>query len=293
MLMASNVGWNKNFPSGTSSVALGDEEFRSIKSFMQAWWEEEHYATDGSENSAGEHKVGSARGYVGLASQLSNPRKGALFFATDEQKIYVAESDTTWRSYTRWVENEPAARIELVASSANSVVLSAKTSNDTQAEWQVKASGEMAWGPGNGAQDTNLYRQGPGVLATDGEFWASKASVTTLSVGSEASVGQLTVGGGVALGKILSYVTTAQLPVPIAVAPRAVISTLVNLPGSNLTYGDFIVVGYSSLNFSFSANIHESEADKAMVHIENTSESTLTISVEPILWFLVIKPASF
>jgi hypothetical protein len=92
--MASNVSWDPTVPSGTSSIAQGDDDIRSFKSFMEAAWEDEHYFTDGSTTSAGEHKVGSARAYQAASSAMSNPRVGAIFHSTTDNNLYVASGST-------------------------------------------------------------------------------------------------------------------------------------------------------------------------------------------------------
>ena len=95
--MASNSGWSKSVPSGSSSVAQGDDDIRSFKSFMQAAWEQEHYFTDGSTNSAGVLKAGAARVWQGATSILSNPtgdNSGRLIHATNN-KLYIANASTS------------------------------------------------------------------------------------------------------------------------------------------------------------------------------------------------------
>lgn len=98
--MASNSGWTLGLPSGQSKVSNTDEEFRSIKSYVEKWVEQEHYATGGSATSAGVHRVGSARIYSGPTSQLSNPTGDGgnrLFFTTDTERLYVAQaSSSSW-----------------------------------------------------------------------------------------------------------------------------------------------------------------------------------------------------
>lgn len=97
--MASNSGWDKATPLGSDAVSAGDDQIRSMKSHMQAWWEEAHYGTDGSAGSAGVHKLGSARGYVfASASQLSNPtgdNGGKIGFVGNQ--VWIADaSNSTW-----------------------------------------------------------------------------------------------------------------------------------------------------------------------------------------------------
>lgn len=105
--MASNSGWTTGLPSGTSRVSEGDDAIRSFKSHMEAWWEDEHYATDGSAGSAGVHKIGSARVFVGTTSQLSNPtgdNSGRLFHTTDTGGLYVANASTSsWTLLTNGI----------------------------------------------------------------------------------------------------------------------------------------------------------------------------------------------
>ena len=92
--MASNSGFDITVPSNTSSAALGDDEFRSVKSFMKEWFEQEHYATDGRSNSAGVHKLGSGRAFQQAGAPTAvNP--GQMWHDTDDDTFYVAEAAGT------------------------------------------------------------------------------------------------------------------------------------------------------------------------------------------------------
>lgn len=96
--MASNSGWTTELPSGQSKVSNTDEEFRSLKSYVEEWIETEHYATGGSTTSAGVHRLGSARAFVGTASQLSNPtgdNSGRIFWVTDTSELRVGNASTS------------------------------------------------------------------------------------------------------------------------------------------------------------------------------------------------------
>lgn len=96
--MASNSGWTTGHPSGTSKISDVDNALRSFKSHMEAWWEQEHYATDGSTNSAGIAKHGAGRAFVGTASQLSNPtadNDGRFFHVTDTAELRVGNVSTS------------------------------------------------------------------------------------------------------------------------------------------------------------------------------------------------------
>lgn len=95
--MASNSGWTTGLPSGNSLVANTDEEFRSLKSFQEAWWEQEHYATSGSATSAGVHKQGSARAFVQAAAPSSEVVRpaGQLWVDTDDDGLYY-HNGSSW-----------------------------------------------------------------------------------------------------------------------------------------------------------------------------------------------------
>lgn len=93
--MASNAGWNKSIPSGLSPIAQGDDEIRSFKSFMQAWWEQEHYGTDGSASSAGVHKEGSARASSSTTPPTVAAPKGQLWHDPSTDEFFVHDG-TSW-----------------------------------------------------------------------------------------------------------------------------------------------------------------------------------------------------
>ena len=99
--MANFDGFDLTVPSNTSSAALGDDEFRSVKSYLQNWFEQEHYATDGSSASAGVHKAGSARIYTQSAAPTA-VNIGELWHDPDDDGLYVAEAAGTgnWQVVT-------------------------------------------------------------------------------------------------------------------------------------------------------------------------------------------------
>ena len=57
---------------------------------------------------------------------------------------------------------------------ANKVAFAAWVGSDANDRFEALASGQLQWGPGNAAPDTNLYRMAAGALMTDGEFYVAK-----------------------------------------------------------------------------------------------------------------------
>lgn len=223
--MASNSGWDKTVPSGTSLINVGDDDIRSFKSSMEAWWEEEHYATDGSANSAGEHKLGAARAYVGDNSQLSNPVTGRVFLNTDDNAIWGALSTATWTrvassvhldSIQTWTEQQ-----NFQGNSTTSRVITAIVDGDTNSRYFVRADGVLNWGSGSAGLDTNLYREGANHLKTDDKL----------------EVNSLVVGGGATLTGFLSGTTTWD---PAAIPADGQVNTVVDVTGA--ASGDVVIV---------------------------------------------------
>lgn len=93
--MASNSGWSKGLPSGTSNIALGDNDIRSNQSVVQAAFEDEHYFTDGSTASAGVHKAGSARAWYQAAAPTAVLPTGQLWVDSDDGVARVASAAGT------------------------------------------------------------------------------------------------------------------------------------------------------------------------------------------------------
>jgi hypothetical protein len=94
--MASTTSWDETVPSGTSSIAQGDDDIRSLKSFMRSWISQEHYTTDGSTTSAGEHKLGSARAFSLPLSQISGVanRRGQISHDTTNNYLWVGSGSS-------------------------------------------------------------------------------------------------------------------------------------------------------------------------------------------------------
>lgn len=99
-IMANFGTWNKNMPSGSSSIQHGDDLLRSDKSVLEATLNTEHYFSGDtlSAASAGVHRLGSARVFVGSSSAVSGVgHEGRLMYATDTQDLHylgVGAGDT-------------------------------------------------------------------------------------------------------------------------------------------------------------------------------------------------------
>jgi hypothetical protein len=110
LLMASYSGWNKDQPSGASLLRDADDMLRSDKSILQATLQQEHYFTDGSANSAGEHKLGSARIYSGASSAVSSSgQSGRLMWDETNSQLVALHAATSTRLPSLAVENTWAA----------------------------------------------------------------------------------------------------------------------------------------------------------------------------------------
>lgn len=75
------ITWNETVPSGTSNVGLGASDLTGIKVSVRSALDSEHIFPTSS-GSAGAHRLGSARVFVGTASQISS-------VDTDGRLMYV------------------------------------------------------------------------------------------------------------------------------------------------------------------------------------------------------------
>lgn len=80
---------------------------------------------------------------------------------------------------------------------ATTVAAAAIVSGDAFDRWRLRADGQMDWGPGNGARDTNLYRSGVATLATDGSLsLAAAGGGLKVKEGTNATLGTATLAAG-------------------------------------------------------------------------------------------------
>jgi len=108
--------WSSVVPSGDSQLRLGDDTLRSHWSTLEATLEEEHYFTDASGISTGQHKPGSMRPHVGTVSQVSTANdSGRLMFDSDTSRLWYVGSEDTFplsAGNGRVVEGYPSVRTD-------------------------------------------------------------------------------------------------------------------------------------------------------------------------------------
>lgn len=76
--------------------------------------------------------------------------------------------------------------VTLTGTAVSDTIVAGLVANDLFDRVRIRADGRLDWGPGNGARDTNLYRNAPGSLTTDGYF----------VMGAGQANGNFTVFGG-------------------------------------------------------------------------------------------------
>ena len=84
---------------------------------------------------------------------VQNKDGSDIFFVVDETEVRVVNR-----------------RIDSRQLAASGVVLAGYVTTDAFDRVQILGNGEIQWGPGNAARDTNLYRGAAGVLQTDDTF---------------------------------------------------------------------------------------------------------------------------
>lgn len=106
--MAFNQDWDENEPTKQTEARELDVVIRELKEALRERLQEQHnfYSDESGEDDVGEHKVGSARIYVGESgdrpdSDSDNP--GSVYLETDTDEIYIDNGSEwvplTWGGY--------------------------------------------------------------------------------------------------------------------------------------------------------------------------------------------------
>lgn len=83
-------------------------------------------------------------------------------------------------------------RIMSVRAASGDPTFDGRVFGDTATRWLMNASGQMNWGPGNAATDTNLYRVSANKLKTDDDFVALRLEVGSATPGDGFELLRLT-----------------------------------------------------------------------------------------------------
>lgn len=101
---------------------------------------------------------------------------------------------------------------------------SVRVTSDTNDRLAVKGDGKIQWGTGSAASDTNLYRDGVGILRTDGAFKAGGA-ITDTATGITYKLSQ---NGSVSISFTTQTSFTQAVSFPVAFSSSPVVTTNIN-----------------------------------------------------------------
>lgn len=126
---------------------------------------------------------------------------GQLLFRPDGSvTLYSNAADTLHTDNSLDVAKNitSAGTMTSTGSAASSVVQAALVTGDTVDRYRLRADGRMDLGPGGASvRDTNLYRSGVGLLATDNSFvLAAAGGGVQVKEGTNATMGRATLVGG-------------------------------------------------------------------------------------------------
>lgn len=112
--------------------------------------------------------------------------------ATYSGQVWASRSAdaTTLRVANTFGGGNTAAAVLTEHAAAGGIAYGGRVSGDSQDRIQIRADGRIDLGPGSGARDTNLYRSGAGVLASDSAFrLTSTTDVSNSSTGHAFQIG--------------------------------------------------------------------------------------------------------
>jgi hypothetical protein len=148
-------------------------------------------ASDGSENYNvvtdlinNWNKVDAAVGAVAVTSSTrpASAYNGQWIRETDTGRLYV--SNGTLPGSASFTTQPYVVGTRAVLSPANTRMLKLGQPADSDDRWMVDSDGDLWWGPGNAAIDTNLYRSAANTLKTDDSLIVG-ADLTVLGVGQQ------------------------------------------------------------------------------------------------------------
>ena len=84
--------------------------------------------------------------------------------------------------------------ITLTEATAATAAINTQVTGDTTARFTVGADGKLNWGPGNGAQDADLYRYAANALATDGAFKLASNNALLFGAAGDTSIARAAAG---------------------------------------------------------------------------------------------------
>lgn len=113
---------------------------------------------------------------------------GTLYFYEQGQDPATGFQVTTRGAILGAVTGVSAA---YTGAAASSTIISGIVTGDAFDRVRIRADGRLDWGDGTGARDTDLYRNGPGSLTTDGYFvmGAGQSNGTFTAFGGNLVVG--------------------------------------------------------------------------------------------------------
>ncbi|CAN7468027.1 glycosyl hydrolase family 28-related protein [Arthrobacter sp. LjRoot78] len=171
---------------------------------------------------------------------------------------------------------EPVANGPRQGRSAGYQIDKVRVIGDTQDRWQMYGDGKQAWGSGTASSDVFLYRNGVGVLQTDGAFKAG-AIVSANQLASGEAVLDRFVGAHdntptIGSGFMLMTYFTAQKTESITQVKAATGNTAYAATPTLCRYGIFSVAGDGSLTL-----LASTPSDTTMFAAANTTYTrTLT-----------------
>lgn len=113
---------------------------------------------------------------------LSNKTFGATTFTGGDVTISNSDAVGPILTVTNTHTTPTNAAFRIVAQTAADPALGIRVSGDTVNRLQSDSNGKLQWGPGASTSvDTDLYRNGVGILQTDGTFNASAVNVSESS----------------------------------------------------------------------------------------------------------------
>lgn len=171
--------------------------------------------------------------------------------------------------------------IQATNAASTSEILGSLVSPNTIDSFRIRADGRFDWGPGTAARDTDLYRNGVGILQTDGQFTANNLSVTP--TGTSTIMLSALVPNGYAANAIHIVKNSTGTPTIFNVDQNGAVAaggaiTGTNLTGASTTYTPTISGGALTLGNGTITGVYSIAGSMVHVQIEIVGGTTSTLA---------------
>lgn len=177
------------------------------------------------------YETDTGKGYINTSAVASTITKAQVLVAGANFDSNITLSSSAGQFTTGGTTSDSTFAAQRAA--ASDFLISGRTiATSASSMFTVQVNGQLDWGPGSTARDTNLYRASANVLATDDSFTVGGS----LTVTASANLDDTLVGGNLIIGAA-TYRNKLSTPVTVANTTTETTVATLTIPANDATTG--------------------------------------------------------